>query len=75
VDFGVLPPEINSGQMYAGSGSGSLVAAAASWEALASELGSASTSYRAVVSDLTSHPGRADRQPADIGDRGLRGGV
>jgi PPE-repeat protein len=54
VDFGVLPPEINSGQMYAGSGSGSLVAAAASWEALASELGSASTSYRAVVSDLTS---------------------
>src|SRR6202453_4262970 len=40
--------------MYAGAGSGSLVAAAASWEALASELGSAATSYRAVVSDLTS---------------------
>jgi PPE-repeat protein len=54
VDFGALPPEINSGRMYAGAGSGSLVAAAASWEALASELGSASTSYRAVVSDLTS---------------------
>jgi PPE-repeat protein len=53
VDFGALPPEINSGRMYAGAGSGSLVAAAASWEGLASELGSAATSYRAVVSDLT----------------------
>ena len=54
VDFGALPPEINSGRMYAGAGSGSLVAAAASWEGLASELGSAAASYRAVVSDLTS---------------------
>jgi PPE-repeat protein len=54
VDFAALPPEINSGRMYAGAGSGSLVAAAASWEGLASELGSAATSYRAVVSDLTS---------------------
>ena len=54
VDFGALPPEINSGRMYAGAGSGSLVAAAASWEGLASQLGSAATSYRAVVSDLTS---------------------
>jgi PPE-repeat protein len=54
VDFAALPPEINSGRMYAGAGSGSLVAAAASWEVLASELGSAATSYRAVVSDLTS---------------------
>jgi PPE-repeat protein len=53
VDFAALPPEINSGRMYAGAGSGPLVAAAASWEALASELGSASTSYRAVVADLT----------------------
>jgi PPE-repeat protein len=54
VDFSALPPEINSGRMYAGAGSGPLVAAAASWQALASELGSAATSYRAVVSDLTS---------------------
>src|ERR1700678_3209808 len=56
VDFGVLPPEINSGRMYAGAGSGPLVAAAASWEGLASQLGSAATSYRAVVSDLTAGP-------------------
>jgi PPE-repeat protein len=54
VDFAALPPEINSGRMYAGAGSGSLVAAAASWAGLASELGSAATSYRAVVADLTS---------------------
>jgi PPE-repeat protein len=54
VDFGVLPPEINSGRMYAGAGSGSLAAAAAAWQGLASELGSAAASYRAVVSDLTS---------------------
>jgi PPE-repeat protein len=53
VVFGALPPEINSGLMYAGAGSGSLVAAAAAWEALATELGSAATSYRAVISDLT----------------------
>jgi PPE-repeat protein len=53
VDFGALPPEINSGLMYAGVGSGSLVAAAAAWEGLASQLGSAATSYRAVVADLT----------------------
>src|SRR5271163_3187801 len=54
VDFAALPPEINSGRMYAGAGSGSLVAAAASWQGLASQLGSAATSYRAVVSDLSS---------------------
>jgi PPE-repeat protein len=56
VDFAALPPEINSGLMYAGAGSGPLVAAAAAWEGLASELGSAATSYRAVVSDLTGGP-------------------
>jgi PPE-repeat protein len=56
VDFGALPPEINSGLMYAGAGSGPLVGAAASWEGLASELGSAASSYRAVVADLTGGP-------------------
>src|ERR1700685_3499394 len=56
MDFGAWPPQINSGLMYAGAGAGSLVAAAASWEGLASQLGSAATSYRAVVSDLTAGP-------------------
>ena len=55
MDFGALPPEVNSGLMYAGAGSGPMVAAAAAWDGLAAELGSAATSYRAVVSELTGH--------------------
>jgi PPE-repeat protein len=53
VDFGVLPPEINSGRMYAGAGSGPLLAAAAAWDGLASELSAAATSYQSTVSELT----------------------
>lgn len=45
LDFGALPPEINSGRMYAGPGSGPLLAAAAAWDALAAELYSAAASY------------------------------
>ena len=52
VDFGALPPEVVSGQMYAGSGSGPLTAAAAAWDRLAATLGSAAGSYRSVVSGL-----------------------
>jgi PPE-repeat protein len=50
MDFGMSPPEINSGRMYAGPGSGSLVAA---WDGLAAELWSASASYSSVISGLT----------------------
>jgi PPE-repeat protein len=53
VDFGALPPEVNSGRMYAGAGSGPMVAAAAAWDGLAAELSSAATSYRSAVSELT----------------------
>ena len=31
MDFAILPPEINSGRMYAGPGSGRMLAAAAAW--------------------------------------------
>lgn len=55
-DFGLLPPEINSGLMYAGPGAGSLLAAAAAWAGLAAELGWAASSYGTVVSTLTSGP-------------------
>jgi PPE-repeat protein len=41
VDYGVLPPEINSGRMWGGPGSASLAASAAAWQALAADLGSA----------------------------------
>ncbi|VBA51954.1 PPE family protein [Mycobacterium attenuatum] len=53
-DFGVLPPEINSGRMYCGPGSRPLIAAAAAWDELAAELAVAATSYDSVVSELSS---------------------
>lgn len=53
MDFGGLPPEINSGRMYAGPGSGPMLAAAAAWDALAGELHSAAASYESVISTLT----------------------
>lgn len=53
VDYSLLPPEVNSGRMYAGPGAGSLVTAAAAWDALAAELYSAAAQYNAVISGLT----------------------
>ncbi len=52
----MLPPEINSGRMYVGVGSGSMLAAAAAWDGLAAELRSAANSYHSVVSGLTTGP-------------------
>jgi PPE-repeat protein len=54
--FAAFPPEINSGRMYTGPGSGPLLAAAAAWDDLASELQSAAASYSSVISGLTSGP-------------------
>jgi PPE-repeat protein len=54
LSFGALPPEINSAKMYAGPGSGSLLAAAAAWNALAAEIRSAATNYDAVITSLVS---------------------
>lgn len=53
MDFGALPPEINSARMYAGPGSGSMVAAAAAWDMLAAELHATAASYASVISGLT----------------------
>ncbi len=53
MDFGTLPPEINSGRMYSGPGPGPMMAAAAAWDRLAAELGSAAHSYSVVISGLT----------------------
>jgi PPE-repeat protein len=53
IDFGALPPEINSARMYAGPGPGSLTAAAVAWDDLATELHSAAASYRSIISGLT----------------------
>lgn len=46
------PPEITSGAIYAGPGAGPMLAAAAAWDALASELQSAAASYGSVVESL-----------------------
>ena len=53
MDFGIYPPEINSGRMYAGAGSAPMIAAAEAWQGLAAELHSAANSYQSVVSGLT----------------------
>jgi PPE-repeat protein len=53
MDFALLPPEVNSGLMYTGPGSGPLLAAAAGWGAVAAELESTAGGYSAEVSALT----------------------
>ncbi len=54
LDFGALPPEINSARMYAGPGSSSFQAAASAWNGLAAELNSAATGYDTVITRLAS---------------------
>jgi len=56
MDFAFLPPEINSGRMYEGPGSGPLLAAAAAWDGIATELHTAAASYGSVISELTAGP-------------------
>lgn len=53
MDFGALPPEINSARLYAGAGSAPLVAAAAAWNGLAAELSSTAAEYDAVIRTLS----------------------
>ncbi|ORX15815.1 hypothetical protein AWC27_19250 [Mycobacterium szulgai] len=56
MDYGALPPEINSARMYSGPGSGSLLSAAAAWDGLAAELGATASGYASVIAELTSGP-------------------
>jgi len=53
MDFAALPPEINSGRIYAGPGPESMLAAAAAWDALAAELHSTANVYSSVTAGLT----------------------
>jgi PPE-repeat protein len=53
MDFAILPPEINSGRIYAGPGSGPIMAVAAAWDALAEDLYATANSDQAVISELT----------------------
>jgi hypothetical protein len=54
MDFGFYPPEINSGRMYSGPGTGPMLAAAQAWLGLADELYTAASGYQSAVSELTS---------------------
>ena len=54
LNFGALPPEVNSAKIYAGPGSGSLLAAAAGWNAIAAEMRSAAINYDSVITSLVS---------------------
>jgi PPE-repeat protein len=55
-DFGALPPEINSGRIYAGPGSEPMMVAATAWDELAAELSTAASGYNSVISELTGGP-------------------
>ncbi len=52
--YGAFPPEVNSGRMYSGPGAESMVAAAAAWDTLATELHSTVTAYSSVIDTLSS---------------------
>jgi PPE-repeat protein len=53
MNFSVLAPEINSARIFSGAGSAPMLTAAAAWDGLASELGSAASSFSSVTSGLT----------------------
>lgn len=53
MDFGLLPPEINSGRMYTGPGPGPMLAAATAWDGLAVELHATAAGYASELSALT----------------------
>jgi PPE-repeat protein len=54
--YAAFPPEINSGRIYSGPGSGPMLAAATAWGGLADDLQSTAASYSSVISSLTSGP-------------------
>jgi PPE-repeat protein len=53
MDFGLLPPEVNSSRMYSGPGSESMLSAATAWDGLAATLQSAAVSYGSVITGLS----------------------
>ncbi|OBG29024.1 hypothetical protein A5672_03520 [Mycobacterium alsense] len=63
MSFLTSSPEINSAQLYSGAGPGPLLAAAAAWDGLAAELGSAASSFASVTSELA---GQVWQGPASV---------
>jgi PPE-repeat protein len=54
LEFAAIPPEINSGRMYAGPGSGPMLAASTAWDYLADDLYASAVAYGSTIADLTS---------------------
>ncbi len=54
MSFSIFPPEINSGLIYTGPGSGPLLEAAAAWTSLATELSTSATATHSVITNLDS---------------------
>jgi PPE-repeat protein len=52
-DFAARPPEVNSTLIYSGAGAGPMMAAAASFSSLSSELNTNAAAYESVISQLT----------------------
>ncbi|OBJ76703.1 hypothetical protein A5656_28200 [Mycobacterium gordonae] len=52
MDFGIYPPEINSGRIYAGPGAGPMQAAAQAWQSVADQLYATISGYQSAVSEL-----------------------
>lgn len=55
MNFGMLPPEINSARMYSGSGAGPLMAAAAAWDGLTAQLENFAAGYSSELAELRGH--------------------
>jgi PPE-repeat protein len=53
LDFGSLPPEINSALMYSGAGPGPMLTASSAWGGLSAELHSMASAYESVIAALT----------------------
>ncbi|MEZ0384439.1 PPE family protein [Mycobacterium sp. pW045] len=68
LDYGALPPEVNSGRMYTGPGSAPMMSAASAWRTLAAELAAAAHSYDTVITQLAGEewlgPGSASMSAA-----------
>lgn len=63
MSFVVLPPEINSLRMFIGARTAPMLAAAAAWDGLAEELGTAAQSFASVTAGLA---GQAWQGPAAL---------
>ncbi len=54
MDFGALPPEVNSLRMYSGPGSAPMLAAMAAWDDVSAEMLLTAAAYESVLSALLS---------------------